>query len=134
MVKPLLFPAIEDAKTSSERFDTKRYTPAQKAVAYNCVRDKVRALLIKHRYGILYLDTNSLIFENDKYCDKTLERTLKTEFGFRLGHVSLRGESLVLVDQTKLCAIILVQPFGVSGGSRPESEVPMACCSKLYEV
>jgi hypothetical protein len=61
---PIDFPAIPDAKTSSDRYNTDKFTSGHKEYGRSRIYIFIKMSFL-NRYGIVWLDSNKLIFDND---------------------------------------------------------------------
>ena len=113
----LPFAAVLDAMTTEDIFSTD-YSNEQKASGRARFFDKIGKLQASP-CGVLFLDTNKLIFEDDaEYGNKSIQAVLTTDLGFAKRMEVMDGEIALCCDAKRAHFVILHRPLSIASDSR----------------
>ena len=114
---PIDFPAIADAKTTEDRYDTTHYTALHKGDGRQHVHEII-VMLLAAPFGIVFLDTNRIIFAEDENFDGNVYDFLRETFGLTEVQCILFGEIRIFSDRAELHAVVVHGPLCVSTDPR----------------
>ncbi|KAG7363940.1 hypothetical protein IV203_037142 [Nitzschia inconspicua] len=113
----LPFPPVANPRTTHDCFDTSKYTDSQKEngrlVFFQTVTD-----FLDMDCGIMFMDSNKLILDNDPNCRRSAHDFLTERFKFNHIETILDGEIALYLDASQLHAVVLHKPVCVASDSR----------------
>jgi len=121
-------PAIPNAKSSEDRYNTSEYTREQKKYGLSRTIQLV-ALLLLHHHGILYLDWQKLVFDWDVDIGNDVIGNFKSvhdvlrSFGFEQ-RVIVTGGFLIQYTKGNLHGVTVHGPWCLAGSSKSFNPAP----------
>ncbi|KAG7352975.1 hypothetical protein IV203_009023 [Nitzschia inconspicua] len=116
-VDTLPFPPVANPTTVDEMFDTSKYTDQDKENGRTVLFQTLTDFLLKD-HGILFVDSNKLILDNDPNCRISAHTILTEHFQLIYTETFLDGEIVLYLDERQFHAVILHKPVCVASDSR----------------
>mmetsp|Transcript_13551 Transcript_13551/g.34509 ORF Transcript_13551/g.34509 Transcript_13551/m.34509 type:complete len:220 (+) Transcript_13551:112-771(+) len=114
--KTLPFPS-ELARTTKDIFDTTSYTDKEKAQGREVLYLLIDLFLLA-RFGLIFIDTNRLILENDRNFGKSIGWVLTWRYGLQEVRTFMNGELTLYINKNKTHGVIVHRPLCVAGDSK----------------
>ncbi|KAG7346739.1 hypothetical protein IV203_005808 [Nitzschia inconspicua] len=116
-VDTIPFPPVANPRTTNDCFDKSKYTPMQKKDGRTVLLQTLTAFL-KTSCGVLFMDTNKLILDDDPNCRRSAHDILTEDFQFHRMETFFDGEIMLYLDHSQMHAVILHRPVCVASDSR----------------
>ncbi|KAG7352974.1 hypothetical protein IV203_009022 [Nitzschia inconspicua] len=116
-IDTLPFPPVANPTTVDEMFDTSKYTDQDKENGRTVLFQTLTDFLLKD-HGILFVDSNKLILDNDPNCRISAHTILTEHFQLIYTETFLDGEIVLYLDERQFHAVILHKPVCVASDSR----------------
>ncbi|KAG7338379.1 hypothetical protein IV203_009244 [Nitzschia inconspicua] len=116
-IDTLPFPPVENPRNMEECFDKSKYSNAQKENGRRILFQTLTDFL-KTSYGVLFMDTNKLILDDDPNCRRSAHDILTEDFQLIYTERFLDGEIVLYLDERQFHTVLLHKPVCVASDSR----------------